>query len=139
MAEKVRDIMAEVPISLPPSATVTEAAQAMRDYSIGDVMVVDGDRLQGMVTDRDIVVRALAEERAPDATPLRDICSTDLATIAPDDDSDQAVRLMRERAIRRLPVVDDGKLVGTVTIGDLAVVKDPNSALADISAAPPNE
>jgi CBS domain-containing protein len=139
VSEKVRDIMAEIPVSLPPIATVTEAAQVMRDYSIGDVLVVEGDRLHGVVTDRDIVVRALAEQWKPDTTPLRDICSTDLAMVGPEDDSDQAVRLMRERAVRRLPVVESARVVGVVTIGNLAVVKDPDSALADISAAPPNE
>jgi CBS domain-containing protein len=140
VAQKVRDLMVDIPISIAPSATIREAAEAMRDYAIGDVLVVEGEELRGMVTDRDIVIRALAEGRDPASTSVREVWSTDLATVRPEEDSDQAVRLMRQRAVRRLPVVDDGgRAVGTVTIGDLAVAKDPNSALADISAAPPSE
>ena len=86
----------------------------------------------------DIVVRVVAEGRDPRATRIEDIASRDLTAVSPDDPVDRAVELMRERAVRRLPVVKRGKVVGIVSIGDLAVERDPGSALADISAAPPN-
>lgn len=125
-------------ITCPVNATVEEAARLMRDEGIGDVMVMDGDHFRGIVTDRDIVVRAVAEGESPRECQLVDIVSGDVATVTPDDEVDQAVRLMRERAVRRLPVLDAGRPVGMVAIGDLAIERDSDSALADISAAPPN-
>lgn len=125
-------------ITCPVNATVEEAARLMRDEGIGDVMVMDGDHFRGIVTDRDIVVRAIAEGESPRECQLVDIVSGDVATVTPDDEVDQAVRLMRERAVRRLPVLDAGRPVGMVAIGDLAIERDSDSALADISAAPPN-
>jgi len=116
-----------------------DAAQIMRGNDIGDVIVLEDDRLFGILTDRDIVVRALAEGADPETTPVGEICSRDLATIEPTASVGQAVRLMREKAIRRLPVVDrSGYVLGIVSIGDVAVERDRHSALADISAAPPN-
>jgi CBS domain-containing protein len=90
------------------------------------------------VTDRDIVVRALADGREASATTLADICTRDLETLSPEDSASDAVRLMSSKAIRRVPVVEDGKPVGIVSIGDLAIEQDPDSALADISEAKPN-
>ena len=122
------------------TATVGEAARMMRDNDIGDVVVLgdtDG-RVCGIVTDRDLVVRVMAEERNPDQTTLGAVCSSELITVAPDDSVDTAVSLMRERAVRRLPVCDNGNVIGIVSIGDLAERFDQRSALADISAAPPN-
>jgi CBS domain-containing protein len=110
----------------------------MRDEDIGDVIVMDDGKVCGIVTDRDVVVRALAEDRDPKSTKVAEICSRDLTTIAPGDPIDKAVKLMRERSIRRLPVVQGDRPVGIVSIGDLAQDRDPESALADISAAPPN-
>jgi CBS domain-containing protein len=81
----------------------------------------------------------LAENLEPTDTPVGDIASQQLVTVTPDDTVDDAVRLMRQRSLRRIPVVDGGKCVGIVSIGDLAVEKDPDSALADISATPPNK
>jgi CBS domain-containing protein len=116
-----------------------DAAQIMRECDIGDVIVLEGDWLFGILTDRDIVVRALAEGLEPDSTPVGEICSRELTTIEPTASVKQAVLLMREKAIRRLPVVDDsGHVIGIVSIGDVAVERDRRSALADISAAPPN-
>ena len=116
-----------------------EAAQMMRGNDIGDVIVLEDDRLFGILTDRDIVVRGLAERSDPKTIPVGEICSRDLTTIEPTASVEQAVRLMREKAIRRLPVVDEsGDVMGIVSIGDVAVERDPQSALADISAAPPN-
>jgi CBS domain-containing protein len=124
---------------LPESTIVREAAETMRANDIGDVVVVDDNgAISGILTDRDIVVRVVAEGRDPRATRIGDIASRELTAVSPDDPVDRAVLLMRERAIRRLPVVDKGKPVGIVSIGDLALDRDPDSALADISAAPPN-
>jgi CBS domain-containing protein len=110
----------------------------MRDANIGDVIVLQDDQICGILTDRDIVVRAVAEGREPATTKVADICSQELTTVSPTDEVEEAVRLMREKAIRRLPVVEGGKPVGIVSIGDLAVERDPHSALGRISAAPPN-
>lgn len=136
---QIRDVMTKEPHILPASASLVDAARVMRDQDIGPVIVVEGDRVVGLVTDRDIVVRAVAEDRSPSATSLGDVASGDLATVSPDDSVDDAVRVMRERAVRRLPVVEGGKPVGIVSLGDLAVEREPDSALADISAAEPNE
>ena len=139
MAECIRDVMTTNPETLPESTTVREAAEAMRANDIGDVVVVDDNgKLSGILTDRDIVVRVAAEGRDPRATRIGDIASRDLTAVSPDDPVDRAVQLMRDKAIRRLPAVDKGKPVGIVSIGDLALDRDPGSALADISAAPPN-
>jgi CBS domain-containing protein len=127
------------PSAISRSASVLDAAELMRGNNIGDVIVLEEDRLFGILTDRDIVVRGLAERSDPETTPVGEICSCDLTTIEPTASVEQAVRLMREKAIRRLPVVDEnGDVVGIVSIGDVAVERDPRSALADISAAPPN-
>lgn len=138
MPESIRDVMTGAPRALDARATVQEAAQAMFDDDIGDVIVCGGDAICGIVTDRDITVRAVAPGKDPSSTKLGDICSKDLATLAPDDTVDDAVRLMRDKAIRRVPVVEDGKPVGIVSIGDLAIDLDRESALADISKAPAN-
>lgn len=139
MEQQVRNVMTPDPIALPATATLVEASRVMRDNSIGDVLVLADGRLCGVVTDRDIVTRALADSADPTTTVLEDVCSADVVSVRPDESVDQAVHLMRTRAIRRLPVVDEtGKPVGMVTLGDLAVEYDSKSALADISAAPPN-
>lgn len=134
----VQDVMTPDPITLPLSASLIDAAKTMRDMGIGDVVVVDGEEVLGIVTDRDIVVRGIADARDPQSTTLIDICSRELTTVSPTDQVGTAVRLMREHAIRRLPVVTRGRPVGIVTLGDLAVEQDRGSALADVSAAPPN-
>jgi CBS domain-containing protein len=137
--QTVRDVMTPEPASLHASASVLDAARLMRENDIGDVVVLEDERVCGIVTDRDIVVRVLSEGTDPAGVKVGDICSRELTTIAPTASLDDAVRLIREKAIRRLPVVGQGgEVVGIVTIGDLAVTRDPNSALADISAAPPN-
>ena len=136
--ETVEDVMTPDPVALPETASVVDAARKMREAGIGNVVVLNGDVVSGIVTDRDIVVRTVAEGRDPRSTTLSEISSRDLTTLAPGDQLSRAVRLMRERAIRRLPVVKDGRPVGILTIGDLAVQRDPDSALADVSAARPN-
>jgi CBS domain-containing protein len=126
------------PITVDVNATAVEAAKVMRDDSVGDVVVIDEGTVNGIVTDRDIVIRGIAAGHDPALTPVGEISSRDLTTVAADADAEDAVTLMRERAIRRLPVTDNGQVVGVIAIGDLAQQRDPNSALADISAAAPN-
>jgi CBS domain-containing protein len=117
---KVRDIMSAAPVCMAATDSVSAAAKAMKDRGVGTVLVVSSGRLEGLVTDRDITVRVLAEYRDPLATRLGDICTTELAVLSPDDDTEHASRLVRERAVRRLPVVADGIPVGMVSVGDLA-------------------
>ncbi len=138
MPESIRDVMTPSPRALDAGASVQEAAKAMLDDDIGDVIVCDGETVCGIVTDRDITIRTVALGHDPAATKLGDICSKDLTSLSPGDTVDDAVRLMREKAIRRIPVLEDGKPVGVVSIGDLAIDLDADSALADISKAPAN-
>jgi CBS domain-containing protein len=137
MARKMRDIMSPAPICMAPGESVSAAAKAMKQHGIGTVLVTDG-RLSGLVTDRDITVRVLAENRDPLTTRIGDICSSELVVLGPDDDVEQATRLVRERAVRRIPVLADGRPVGVVSIGDLALDKDATSALSGVSSASPN-
>ncbi len=138
MAQYLREIMTQKPVTLETRDTVTAAARSMRDGNIGDVVVLESGKVQGILTDRDIVVRALAEGRDPARTSVGDICSRELTTLSPTDTIEDAVKIMRDKAIRRLPVVEGGRPVGIVSLGDLAVDRDPESALGGISAAPPN-
>ena len=138
MADTVREVMTTKPSTVEASATVQEAAQLMDREDIGAVLVVENGNVQGIVTDRDIAVRAVAKGSDPSQTSVREVCTTGLETLSPDDTIDDAVKKVRSSDIRRLPVVDGGKPVGVVSLGDLAVARDPDSALADISAASPN-
>ena len=135
---KVRDVMTAEPIVLQQDQSIADAAQAMRDSSVGAVLVVDGDQLCGLVTDRDIVVRAVAESAPPDS-PVGRVVSRDLVAVGADDEAGDAARVMQANAVRRLPVMDNGRIVGIVSIGDLAVSRGEDSALADISAAEPTD
>jgi len=137
-SKTLRDVMSPDPVCLPSTATVLEAAQRMQQDDIGDVIVMDGDRVTGIVTDRDIVVRAVADGRDPSSCTVRDVCSGDLVTLSPDDTVKRATDLMKQKAIRRIPVCEDGRAVGIVSIGDLAIEANGEKALADISAAPAN-
>jgi CBS domain-containing protein len=138
MAQYLREIMTQKPVTVQASDTVVAAARSMRDGNIGDVVVIENDQIQGILTDRDIVVRALAEGRDPARTTVGEICSRELTILSPDDAIGAAEKTMRDRAIRRLPVVDGGRPVGIVSLGDLAVERNPDSTLGGISAAPPN-
>lgn len=135
---KMRDIMSPAPICMAPGESVFAAAKAMKQYGIGTVLVLTDGKLSGLVTDRDITVRVLAENRDPLTTRIGDICSSELAVLGPDDDLEQASRLVRERAVRRIPVLADGIPVGVVSIGDLALDEDATSAMSGVSSAPPN-
>ncbi|GAA4241419.1 CBS domain-containing protein [Actinomadura meridiana] len=136
---QVKHVMTPDPQTLPLDATLYEAARVMRDRGIGDVLVTYAGRLCGVVTDRDIVVRAVAESRDTALTPLGDVCTAELTTVRPDDDTGKAARLMSEQAVRRLPVVDDEQRpLGIVCIGDLATADGQPGPLTEISKAPPN-
>lgn len=132
----IREVMTPMPVTLPASASIIEAAQVMRDEGIGDVLVVDGERLTGVVTDRDIVIRCLAEVADPSRWTVGDAATEEVLTVSPETTIEEAVMLMREQAVRRLPVVEGNRPVGIVSLGDLAQERDPDSVLSDISAAP---
>jgi CBS domain-containing protein len=136
MPETLKEVMTLDPVCLDVGATVADAAQRMRDDNIGDVLVTDQGKLRGVVTDRDVVIRAIANGLEPALTPLAQILSTEPICASPTDPIPYAARLMREYALRRLPICDGDRIVGIVSLGDLAVDSDPDSALADISAAP---
>jgi CBS domain-containing protein len=133
-------LRAQQPVTLKDTATVRDAAQAMREHHVGDVLLLDANNaLVGIVTDRDIVVRGLAEGRDPARMKATDVCSATVVTIDPVAGTEEAEKLMRAHAIRRLPVVSrDGRIHGVVSLGDLAGDVEPGSALADIAHAPPN-
>jgi CBS domain-containing protein len=138
MAQLVRDLMTPNPVTLPATSSLVDAALAMRDFDVGAVLVLDNGHVGGILTDRDIVVRGIASGNYPATVKVGEICSRDLTLLSPTDSVEEAVSLMREKAIRRLPVVEQGKPVGILSLGDLALEKDPHSTLGDISAAPPN-
>ncbi|GGT22650.1 CBS domain-containing protein [Streptomyces chromofuscus] len=138
MAQYVRDIMTGDPVTVEPQTSVTAVARIMRDQDLGAVLVTDGDHLRGLVTDRDLVVRSIADGGDPDEITVAAACSDDLVTVGPDEELTHAVELMREHAVRRVPVVQDDHPVGIVSLGDLAIEREPESALGDISAAKPN-
>lgn len=137
--DSIRDVMTPEPVTVATNTTLEQAARHMRDAGIGNVIVLEGEQITGILTDRDIVVRAVAEGWDPSQTPVGDVASRELTTISPDETVDAAVALMRERSIRRLPVVESGRPVGIVSLGDLALERDPDSCLGEISAAPPND
>lgn len=120
MDVKVRDVMTPGPIGVDYNSSVGEAARTMRDWGVGAVLVVHNQALYGLVTDRDLVVRAVAESKGPDE-PVGPLSSADLIGVSADEDIAEAIRLMRENAVRRLPVVDAGQVAGMVSLGDLAI------------------
>ena len=138
MAQSIRDVMTTQPVALQAMASVVDAARAMRESDIGNVIVLENGQICGIVTDRDIAIRGVAEGRNISSLTLGDICSRQLTTLSPTDSVDDAALLLREKALRRLPVVEGGKPVDIVSLGDLAVTQDPHSALGNISSAPAN-
>jgi CBS domain-containing protein len=121
MAERIRELMTSNPRSLESGSTVMEAARLMRDEDAGIIPVVEGEKLVGTVTDRDIAIRVVAEGRSPESVTVGEIASRELVTIDPQQDLDEALRLMARHQVRRLPVVEeDGKLVGIVAQADVA-------------------
>lgn len=139
MADTIRDVMTPDPRTFTPDQSLVEAAKAMSEGDFGAVVVAgDGGSVRGILTDRDIVVRAVAEGKDPDSTKISEAFTTEPTTLSPDDSLDDAVHALRESNVRRLPVVEGTEVVGIVSIGDLAQARDEKSALADISSAEPN-
>jgi CBS domain-containing protein len=121
MANSVRDAMTEAPRSIGQSASVVEAALLMREADIGSLPITDDERLVGMITDRDITTRVVAEAADPKMTSVGDVYSRDLISVEPENDLEEALRLMARHQVRRLPVVEDGMLVGIVAQADIAL------------------
>lgn len=134
--EKIRDIMTDDVDCCSLLDNVYEVAVKMKELNVGAVPIVDQGKIVGMITDRDIVLRCVAEKH-PASSKVEDIMSSDLITISPDATSKEAVRLMAEHQIRRLPVVEEGKLIGIVSLGDFAVREltddQAKTALSEIS------
>jgi signal-transduction protein with cAMP-binding, CBS, and nucleotidyltransferase domain len=133
MDAKVRDVMTPGPIGVDYDQSVGEAACAMRDWGVGAILVVSNGSLYGLVTDRDLVVRAVAEEREADE-PVGPLSSANLIGVDADADVHEAMRLMRQHGVRRLPVLEDGQVAGIVSLGDLAMQDEPDLAFAQLSA-----
>lgn len=134
----LREIMNTDLVTLDAETPALEGAKQMRDRDVGNVLVTRGGELCGIVTDRDLVVRCVADGKSPETTKLGEFCTGELVTVKNDAAVGEAVKLMADRAIRRVPVVESGKPVGIVSLGDLAVHQDRQSALGEISAAKPN-
>jgi CBS domain-containing protein len=139
MEKTVREVMTSDPRTVQSNDTVLDAASLMRAEGFGVAIVLDNGNIRGLLTDRDIVVRAVAAGRDPSQTKVADVASEEISTVTPDQELSEVVRLMGDKHVRRLPVVEDGKPVGIVSMGDLTIERDLSWALADISAAPPNE
>ena len=139
MARTVEEIMTRDPQTVSADDPIVDAARIMRDRDIGDVIVLQNGDVGGIVTDRDIAVRGVADGRDPESTSVSEVCTTGIETIEPNASVDDALRKMREADIRRLPVVEGGRPVGFISLGVLAVEREPDSTLADISAAAPDQ
>jgi signal-transduction protein with cAMP-binding, CBS, and nucleotidyltransferase domain len=133
MDAKVRDVMTPGPIGVDYDQSVGEAARAMRDWGVGAILVVSNGSLYGLVTDRDLVVRAVAEERGADER-VGPLSSANLIGVDADAGVHEAMRLMRQHGVRRLPVLEDGQVAGIVSLGDLAMQDEPDLAFAQLSA-----
>jgi CBS domain-containing protein len=121
MAKNIRDAMTEDPRSIGASESVVEAARLMRDEHIGSLPVTEGGRLIGMITDRDLTTRVVAEAAVPETTSVGDVYSRDLISVEPNNDLEEALQLMARHQVRRLPVVENGRLVGMVAQADIAL------------------
>ena len=137
MAQSINEVMTHDPRTVQKGTPLREVAKAMREEDTGAIIVTEDGRFAGLVTDRDIVVRGLADGRGPDEA-VEAVATTDVQTLTPDQSVDDAIQIVREHNVRRVPVVQDGRPVGIVSIGDLAIERDAGSALADLSSSPPN-
>jgi CBS domain-containing protein len=133
MPQRVREVMTEGAETIAPDASIKEAAVKMEVLNIGPLVVSEGDKVIGIVTDRDITVRAVASGRDPNTTPVREVMTAELTCAHADQPIEEAVELMKEREIRRLPVLDkDNHLVGIVALADLAVYGGSTEMKADV-------
>jgi CBS domain-containing protein len=139
MAQSIQDVMTPNPFLASTETSVAEAARMMRQADVGSLIVLDEGTVFGIVTDRDITIRAVAEDRDVRTTPVGDICSREPLTLSIGDTVEQAMEMMRTNSIRRLPVLDEqGRPAGIVSLGDVAIERGTGSPLGEISAAPPN-
>jgi CBS domain-containing protein len=138
MAQSIREIMTADPRTVETGATVAEAAREMRDGDVGSVVVIENGAVAGIVTDRDIAVRVVAQGLDPDATRVSEVATMRPVTLTVDQSVDDAIRLVREQNVRRIIVLQDGRPAGIVSLGDLAIERDTDSALADIASEPAN-
>jgi len=139
--QTIRDVMTTQLVTVGPDATAVEAAVAMRDNNIGPVLVVEDGQIRGILTDRDITVEAVAAGMDTRTTKVIDLCTANVQTVTPDTPVSEAVQLMQDNSVRRLPVVENGKPVGIVSLGDLTVDLDAATAgqmIQDISTDSPN-
>jgi len=121
MGQSIKDVMTSDPCTIDAGKSVAYAAKMMRDEDVGLAPIVEGDKLIGMLTDRDIAIRVVAEGRIPDQVTVREVASKQVVTIDPQQDLDEALRIMAKHQVRRLPVVEeDGRLVGVVAQADVA-------------------
>jgi signal-transduction protein with cAMP-binding, CBS, and nucleotidyltransferase domain len=132
MNARVRDVMTPGPIGVDYNQSIGEAARTMRDWGVGAVLVINDQALHGLVTDRDLVVRAVAESRGADE-PVGPLATSNLIGVYADDDTAVAAQLMREHEVRRLPVIEDGQVAGVVSLGDLAMHDNPAAELGWVS------
>jgi len=128
MAKSVRDAMTGDPLSIGASASVVEAARLMREQHINSLPVTEDERLVGMITDRDIPTRVVAESAVPETTSVGDVCSRDLISVEPNNDLEEALQLMARHQVRRLPVVENGRLVGMVAQADIALKENERTS-----------
>jgi CBS domain-containing protein len=140
MGTKVHEVMTDRPRCVTPETTISEAAQLMKSDDIGSLPILDGEQLAGVVTDRDIVIRAIAEGKDPRGMPVREVASRELVTVHADEDLSNALKLMASQQVRRLPVVDDdNRLVGIVAQADVAIEAKENAVgemVEEISKSP---
>ena len=138
MAQSIREIMTADPRTVETGATVAEAAREMRDGDVGSVVVFENGAVAGIVTDRDIAVRVVAQGLDPDATRVSEVATMRPVTLTVDQSVDDAIRLVREQNVRGIVVLQDNRAAGIVSLGDLAIERDADSALADIASEPAN-
>jgi CBS domain-containing protein len=138
MAQSIREIMTADPRTVETGATVAAAAREMRDGDVGSVVVIENGAVAGILTDRDIAVRVVAQGLDPDATRVSEVATMRPVTLTVDQSVDDAIRLVREQNVRRIIVLQDGRAAGIVSLGDLAIERDTDSALADIASEPAN-
>jgi CBS domain-containing protein len=120
MGKSIRDVMSSNPCAIDADKPVAHAAKMMKDEDVGLAPVVEGDRLVGTLTDRDIVLRVVAEGKDPQTVAVREVASTDPVTVDPEQGLDEALQLMASNQVRRLPVVEEGRLVGVLAQADVA-------------------
>lgn len=136
---KVRDVMTKSVVTVSPDTTIKEVAELMQKHNVGAIPVVDQNGIAGIVTDRDLVVRNIASGKDPFSTPVRDVMTSQVATVRPDEDLHSVTKIMSSRQIRRLPVVEDRQLIGMVSLGDIATTGkqdltiEASEALSEIS------